>query len=233
MVLEQFQQYCGSWLFTTSNIQLSPPPPRHLVPALPRGDALTLGAPAPGRHKTSLPICTSPALHVPPSTHLPEPLPNLPPGVPARSEPIGARVEAARALRPVDVVGDIARPCLSDQVRARRREEGWASMPGRGVWFCPSRVLPAPQPATICRKSPLVAPKSVSFSQIGGGCFHNVSADEIDVNNNMTAGGWDTSIALVLDGATASIDLTTLVLDMRLANGSEGRGRISINLRSL
>ncbi len=60
-----------------------------------------------------------------------------------------------------------------------------------------------------------------------------MSADEIDVNNNMTAGGWDTSIALVLDGATASIDLTTLVLDMRLANGSEGRGRISINLRSL
>ena len=58
-----------------------------------------------------------------------------------------------------------------------------------------------------------------SASTVG---FHNATANEIDVNNNMTAGGWDTSIALVVDAGTASIDLNTLVLDMRLINGSGG-----------
>ena len=50
--------------------------------------------------------------------------------------------------------------------------------------------------------------------------FHNASDGEIDVNNNMTAGGWDTSILLNLDGSTGSIGLTSLILDMRLTNGS-------------
>lgn len=39
---------------------------------------------------------------------------------------------------------------------------------------------------------------------------------------NMTAGGWDTTIALGLDGATGSIDLTSLVVDIRLAGSSGG-----------
>jgi hypothetical protein len=54
--------------------------------------------------------------------------------------------------------------------------------------------------------------------------FHTgTSTDgEIDVNNNMTAGGWDTSFDLVLDGATSTIDLTTMVIDLRLTNGSGG-----------
>ena len=52
--------------------------------------------------------------------------------------------------------------------------------------------------------------------------FHNngLNPGMIDVNNNMTAGGWRTSIALVLDGSTGAIDLTSLSLDMRLTNGS-------------
>lgn len=50
--------------------------------------------------------------------------------------------------------------------------------------------------------------------------FHDVTDGELDVNNNMTADGWDTSIILDLDGLTTSIDLTTLVLDLRLTNGS-------------
>lgn len=49
--------------------------------------------------------------------------------------------------------------------------------------------------------------------------FFNV-ADEIAVNRNMTADGWDTSITFELDSATQSIDLTTLVLDIRLTNNS-------------
>jgi len=50
--------------------------------------------------------------------------------------------------------------------------------------------------------------------------FHNAADGEIDVNNNMTAGGWDTSIVLDLNDATLSIDLTSLVVDLRLTNGS-------------
>ncbi|MBT7068124.1 MAG: hypothetical protein HN919_17645, partial [Verrucomicrobia bacterium] len=52
--------------------------------------------------------------------------------------------------------------------------------------------------------------------------FFNVTANEIDVNNNMTAGGWDTSIELILDAGTTEIDLTDIVLNMRLTNGSGG-----------
>lgn len=52
--------------------------------------------------------------------------------------------------------------------------------------------------------------------------FHNNAANPgmIDVNYNMTSGGWRTSINLVLDGSTSSIDLTSISLDMRLTNGS-------------
>ncbi|MFT6792281.1 MAG: hypothetical protein ACJAR1_000260 [Rubritalea sp.] len=52
--------------------------------------------------------------------------------------------------------------------------------------------------------------------------FFNVNDGEIDVNNNMTAGGWDTSFDLVLDGTTSTIDLTSMVIDLRLTNGSGG-----------
>ena len=34
--------------------------------------------------------------------------------------------------------------------------------------------------------------------------FHDVTANEIDVNNNMTAGGWDTEIDFQLDSSTSS-----------------------------
>jgi hypothetical protein len=51
--------------------------------------------------------------------------------------------------------------------------------------------------------------------------FNNaLNTGMIDVNNNMTAGGWRTSISLSLDGSTTSIDLTTLSLDIRLTNNS-------------
>jgi hypothetical protein len=51
--------------------------------------------------------------------------------------------------------------------------------------------------------------------------FFDVTANEIDVNYNQTTEGpWQTEIALVLDSATASIDLTQIVLGMRLTNGS-------------
>lgn len=52
--------------------------------------------------------------------------------------------------------------------------------------------------------------------------FHNNAANPgmIDVNYNMTSGGWRTSIILILDGSTSSIELTSLSLDMRLTNGS-------------
>ena len=70
----------------------------------------------------------------------------------------------------------------------------------------------------------IVAPSTVLTFQDGDSAtilgFHNVTAGEIDVNNNMTAGGWDTSITVDLDGATSSIALTSLVLNMRLTNGS-------------
>jgi hypothetical protein len=52
--------------------------------------------------------------------------------------------------------------------------------------------------------------------------FHNNGANSgmIDVNNNMTDGGWSTSISLVLDGSTSSIDLTSLSLDIRLTSST-------------
>jgi hypothetical protein len=43
---------------------------------------------------------------------------------------------------------------------------------------------------------------------------------EIDVNNNMTAGGWDTSLMLDLDDSTALIKLTSMVVDLRLTNNA-------------
>jgi len=52
--------------------------------------------------------------------------------------------------------------------------------------------------------------------------FHDATDGELDVNINMTAGGWDTSITIDLAAGTTSIDLTSLVLDMRLTNGSGG-----------
>jgi len=48
--------------------------------------------------------------------------------------------------------------------------------------------------------------------------FHDKTANEIDVNHNMSVGGWDTSIMFDLSDTTVSIDLTSLVLDMRLTN---------------
>lgn len=50
--------------------------------------------------------------------------------------------------------------------------------------------------------------------------FHDVSANEIDVNNNMTAGGWRTSFDFQLDSSTSTIELTQLVLGLRLTSGS-------------
>lgn len=54
--------------------------------------------------------------------------------------------------------------------------------------------------------------------------FFNNAANPgmIDVNNNMTSGGWRTSIILVLDASTSSIELTSISLDMRLTNGTGG-----------
>ena len=51
--------------------------------------------------------------------------------------------------------------------------------------------------------------------------FHNVTDDEIDVNRNMTDGGWDTNIAFDLDlpGGYTAIQLSSLILDMRLTTG--------------
>lgn len=58
-----------------------------------------------------------------------------------------------------------------------------------------------------------------SPSQVG---FHNNGANPgtFDVNNNMTAGGWDTTITLVVGGV--DINLTDLVIDIKLTNGSGG-----------
>ena len=58
-----------------------------------------------------------------------------------------------------------------------------------------------------------------SPAQVG---FHNNGANPgtFDVNNNMTAGGWDTTITITVGGA--DIDLTSLVLDMKLTNGTGG-----------
>jgi hypothetical protein len=54
---------------------------------------------------------------------------------------------------------------------------------------------------------------------VGG--FHDVTANEIDVNQNIGNGDfWQTSFALELDGSTSSIDLTQLTLDLRLTNAS-------------
>ncbi|QTN31946.1 PEP-CTERM sorting domain-containing protein [Akkermansiaceae bacterium] len=73
----------------------------------------------------------------------------------------------------------------------------------------------------------IIAPAaSLSFFDADDGTtavgFHSATDGELDVNQNMTAGGWVTSFALVLDGSTSSIDLTSIVFDMRLANGSGG-----------
>lgn len=50
----------------------------------------------------------------------------------------------------------------------------------------------------------------------------DVPDGEVFPNNNMTAGGWDTSIDFSLDGSTATIDLTSLVLDLRLGGSGGG-----------
>lgn len=67
--------------------------------------------------------------------------------------------------------------------------------------------------------------------------FHDVTANEIVVNQNMTAGGWVTSFNLSLNGSTASISLTNLIVDLRLATGSGGdnttgskQGQISLEV---
>lgn len=58
-----------------------------------------------------------------------------------------------------------------------------------------------------------------SPAQVG---FHDNSLNDgdgaFDVNNNMTAGGWDTTITLVVGGQ--DINLTDLVIDIKLTNGS-------------
>lgn len=58
-----------------------------------------------------------------------------------------------------------------------------------------------------------------SPAQLG---FHGNAANDadgaFDVNNNMTAGGWDTTITLAVGGA--DINLTSLDLDLKLTNGS-------------
>ena len=51
--------------------------------------------------------------------------------------------------------------------------------------------------------------------------FDNAANDAdgaFDVNNNMTAGGWDTTITLAVGGS--DIDLSSLVLDLKLTSGS-------------
>jgi hypothetical protein len=66
---------------------------------------------------------------------------------------------------------------------------------------------------------------SLSFDKGGtttAASFFGVNPGEIDVNNNMTADGWDTSFVLDLDASTASIALTSMVIDIRLTNGSGG-----------
>ena len=50
--------------------------------------------------------------------------------------------------------------------------------------------------------------------------FHNVTAGEIDVNNNMTAGGWDTSFLLDLKDSTALIKLSSIAVDLRLTSNT-------------
>ena len=51
--------------------------------------------------------------------------------------------------------------------------------------------------------------------------FYNKTADEIDVKYNMTGDGpWSTSISLVLDAGTSSIDLTSLDFNWRVTNNS-------------
>jgi|AntRauTorckE6833_2_1112554.scaffolds.fasta_scaffold29844_2 hypothetical protein len=53
--------------------------------------------------------------------------------------------------------------------------------------------------------------------------FFNVTANEIDVNENIGTGGqWKTSFVLNLNAGTSAINLTTLDLNVRLANGSGG-----------
>lgn len=56
-----------------------------------------------------------------------------------------------------------------------------------------------------------------STTQLG---FFDANAGMIDVNNNMTAGGWDTTITLAVGGL--DIDLSSLVLDLKLTNGTGG-----------
>lgn len=52
--------------------------------------------------------------------------------------------------------------------------------------------------------------------------FHDNALNDgdgaFDVNNNMTAGGWDTEIELVVGGQ--DLELTSLVIDIKLTNGS-------------
>jgi hypothetical protein len=70
-----------------------------------------------------------------------------------------------------------------------------------------------------------ISPPSTTLTFFDGdsptqlGFFNNsLNPGTFDVNNNMTVGGWDTTIDLVV--GAADINLTSLVLDMKLTNGS-------------
>lgn len=61
--------------------------------------------------------------------------------------------------------------------------------------------------------------------------------NEIAVNRNMTAGGWDTSITFQLNNSTTTLSLSQLVLDIRLTTGTGAdnntgskQGRMAIEL---
>ena len=66
----------------------------------------------------------------------------------------------------------------------------------------------------------VTAPSTTLTFQNGTDGTTTLTSGEVLPNNNMTAGGWDTSIVLDLDGSTQSIDLTSLVIDFRLANSA-------------
>ena len=80
----------------------------------------------------------------------------------------------------------------------------------------------------------------LTFTDPGGGDVDGFfsTANEIAVDYNMTSDGpWTTSLALVLDGSTASIDLTTVDVGLRLTNNagannstSSKNGRTTIEL---
>ena len=80
---------------------------------------------------------------------------------------------------------------------------------------------------------------SLTFVEGGGSTtvgFFNVN-DEIAVNRNMTAGGWDTSITFQLNSSTSTLSLSQLVLDIRLTTGTGAdnttgskQGRMAVQL---